>query len=59
MKKLIVASFGSYEKFQKDFSDVAAGHFGSGWAWLVQDKKSGLLKIVETHDAVSAFSGNV
>ena len=54
---LIVKSFGSFDAFKKSFSDVAAGHFGSGWAWLVQDKATGLLKIVETHDAVSAFSG--
>ncbi|KAJ3412531.1 hypothetical protein HDV05_000612 [Chytridiales sp. JEL 0842] len=53
---LITKSFGSFEAFKKQFSDVAAGHFGSGWAWLVQDKASGLLKIVETHDAVSAYS---
>ncbi|KAJ1548452.1 hypothetical protein HK405_003143 [Cladochytrium tenue] len=53
---LIDKSFGSFDAFKQKFSDVAAGHFGSGWAWLVQDKASGLLKIVDTHDAVSAFS---
>ncbi|KAJ3029374.1 UNVERIFIED_CONTAM: hypothetical protein HDU68_012341 [Siphonaria sp. JEL0065] len=52
---LIVKSFGSFDAFKTKFSDVAAGHFGSGWAWLVQDKATGLLKIVDTHDAVSVI----
>ncbi|KAJ3188108.1 hypothetical protein HDU82_004098, partial [Entophlyctis luteolus] len=52
---LITKSFGSFDAFKTKFSDVAAGHFGSGWAWLVQDKASGLLKIVDTHDAVSVL----
>ncbi|KAJ3098428.1 Superoxide dismutase [Phlyctochytrium planicorne] len=56
LKKLLTDSFGSEQAFRQKFSDVAAGHFGSGWAWLVQDNKTGLLKITETHDAVSAYS---
>eukprot|EP00005_Dracoamoeba_jomungandri_P005216 CAMPEP_0174260708 /NCGR_PEP_ID=MMETSP0439-20130205/10340_1 /TAXON_ID=0 /ORGANISM="Stereomyxa ramosa, Strain Chinc5" /LENGTH=197 /DNA_ID=CAMNT_0015345013 /DNA_START=56 /DNA_END=649 /DNA_ORIENTATION=+ len=46
----IVKSFGSYEKFKDEFTACAGGHFGSGWAWLVQDK-DGSLKVVGTHDA--------
>ncbi len=42
--------FGSVEGFRKQFSDAAAGHFGSGWAWLVK-KKEGGLAVVSTHDA--------
>jgi superoxide dismutase, Fe-Mn family len=49
--KEINKAFGSYDAFVKKFSDVAAGHFGSGWAWLVLDKATGSLKIVDTHDA--------
>lgn len=52
----IVKSFGSVDKFKTQFSDSAAGHFGSGWAWLVQEKSSGLLKIVDTHDAGTPLS---
>ncbi|KAI9331166.1 destroys the superoxide radical which is normally produced within the cells and which are toxic to b [Obelidium mucronatum] len=55
LNALIVKSFGSFDAFKTKFSDVAAGHFGSGWAWLVQEKATGLLKIVDTHDAVSVI----
>ncbi|CEK12121.1 superoxide dismutase [Fe] [Legionella hackeliae] len=42
--------FGSFEKFKEEFSQVAATTFGSGWAWLVQDKNSSL-KIINTSNA--------
>ena len=46
----IKKAFGSFDAFKKQFSDAAAGHFGSGWAWLVQ-AKDGSVKVVATHDA--------
>ncbi len=46
----IKASYGTFDSFKAAFSKEAAGHFGSGWAWLVQDT-SGNLKITSTHDA--------
>ncbi|KAI9007584.1 superoxide dismutase, partial [Hyaloraphidium curvatum] len=52
---LIDTSFGSYDNFRREFSAAAAGHFGSGWAWLVLDKKEGKLKVTQTHDAGSAI----
>lgn len=57
----MAASFGSVEAFQKRFSDVAIGHFASGWTFLVADSKQQTLEIlslpdhqcvVELHEAV-------
>jgi Fe-Mn family superoxide dismutase len=42
--------FGSFEDFKEQFSKTAATTFGSGWAWLVQDK-GGALKIISTSNA--------
>lgn len=33
----IKASFGDFSTFKTQFGAAAAGRFGSGWAWLVQD----------------------
>jgi Fe-Mn family superoxide dismutase len=42
----IDAAFGSFSQFQEKFSAAALGHFGSGWAWLVED--NGKLAITDT-----------
>jgi len=46
----ITATFGSYQAFREQFSKAAAGHFGSGWAWLVMDA-AGTLTIETTANA--------
>lgn len=43
-------AFGSYDKFAEEFKNAATTQFGSGWAWLVQDK-DGSLKVVKTANA--------
>lgn len=43
-------SFGSTDRFLEEFSKAAAGLFGSGWAWLVQEG-DGSLKIVQKSNA--------
>ncbi|HET7922602.1 MAG TPA: Fe-Mn family superoxide dismutase [Gammaproteobacteria bacterium] len=50
-------SFGSMDAFRKDFSDKAAGQFGSGWAWLVK-KGDGKLAVVTTGNADTPLTGS-
>ena len=46
----IKRDFGSFENFKKEFNAAAVGLFGSGWAWLAEDK-SGKLAIVTEQNA--------
>jgi Fe-Mn family superoxide dismutase len=43
--------FGSIEKFEQKFLDVAVSLFGSGWAWLVTDGKR--MDVISTEGAVT------
>ena len=42
LKKEITETFGSVDQFKQLFSQIATGHFGSGWTWLVKDEKNQL-----------------
>lgn len=46
----IEKTFGSFDAFKEQFSQAAVATFGSGWAWLVQDKNDNL-KITSTSNA--------
>jgi Fe-Mn family superoxide dismutase len=48
LAEAINKNFGNFETFRKDFSDVAITLFGSGWAWLSEDKEG---KLVLTKEA--------
>ncbi len=50
LAEAIDAAFGSVDAFKDQFSEQAAGNFGSGWTWLVQNADGGLA-IVNTDDA--------
>jgi len=56
LAKAIDEAFGSYEDFQKQFTDKAVTLFGSGWAWLVK-KPDGKLDIVQTGNAETPLTG--
>ena len=43
-----IMDFGSYDKFKADFINAAVSQFGSGWAWLAEDKDNGKLVIIKT-----------
>ncbi len=43
----IKKTFGSFEKFKEQFTNLALGIFGSGWAWLVINSE-GKLEIIST-----------
>ncbi len=49
LKTKIERDFGSVENFKKEFKAAAVSQFGSGWAWLVEDK--GTLRVVKTANA--------
>lgn len=45
----IDAAFGDLGGLRKAFVTEGAGHFASGWVWLVAE--GGVLKVISTHDA--------
>lgn len=58
LAKAIDETFGSYDKFLEQFSAAAMKVFGSGWAWLVQDK-DGKLSIIGLPNQDSPISQNL
>ena len=57
MADAIKKSCGDFESFKKKFTETAVGHFGSGWAWLVQNA-DGSLAIEGGHDADNPIAHN-
>ncbi len=57
LAEAINAKWGSYAKFVEEFSEKAAGNFGSGWTWLVKTA-DGALDIVNTDDAECPLTGD-
>jgi Fe-Mn family superoxide dismutase len=50
LQKRIETDFGSYENFEESFTQGAVDHFGSGYAWLIEE--AGRFSIVTTQDAI-------
>ena len=53
----IIAKFGSFEDFKKEFENKANTLFGSGWTWLVLNKNE--LEIIQTTNQESPLSGKM
>ncbi|ARG98698.1 superoxide dismutase [Legionella micdadei] len=53
----IAKTFNSFNEFKEQFTQTAIATFGSGWAWLVQDK-DGALKIISTSNAGTPMTEN-
>lgn len=58
LQSVIEENFSSLEEFKKEFTSKAVGHFGSGWAWLVQDENK-KLQIVTTSNAQTPLADNL
>ena len=54
----INVAFGSFDEFKKQFSQAAATLFGSGWAWLSQDKEGKLVITKEPNAGNPLRHGN-
>jgi len=54
----IGTAFGSFDKFKEEFNSAAAGNFGSGWTWLVQEA-DGSVAIRNTDDAGNPMTDGV
>jgi Fe-Mn family superoxide dismutase len=54
LARKIEAAFGGYENFVKQFIEAEMTHFGSGWAWLVEN--GGVLSIIRTQNAENPIS---
>ena len=55
LKAAIEKAFGSVSAFNDEAKSKGAGHFASGWLWLVADK-NGAVKLIDTHDAETAIT---
>ena len=49
LAEAINAAFGDFDTFKQQFAQAAATLFGSGWAWLSQDKDGKLVITKEFH----------
>jgi superoxide dismutase, Fe-Mn family len=57
LSKAIDSTFGSLDKFQKELSTKAGTQFGSGWAWLVVNKKKELSVVQRANQNSPYMSG--
>ena len=51
--------FGSFEKFQEEFTKCAVTTFGSGWAWLVKNADGSLALVSTSNAGVPLTTGQI
>lgn len=56
--KLIETSFGSFDNFRLKFIDSGVTLFGSGWVWLILNKTTNKLEIIQTLNADTPIKNN-
>lgn len=57
LMEAIIRDFGSFEEFQKQFTQAAASLFGSGWAWLSVDENDKLVITKESNAGTPIRNG--
>ena len=50
-------AFGGLDQLKAKFVEEGAGHFASGWVWVVM--RDGTLEVISTHDSATPLSDNV
>jgi Fe-Mn family superoxide dismutase len=55
LAEAIHAAFGGVDALKEAFVTEGAGHFASGWVWLVADR-DGAVKVISTHDAADTLT---
>jgi len=58
MSARIIEAFGSYDNFQKQYIEIAAAQFGSGWVWLGFDRTAKKLVLQPTANAGTPIIGD-
>src|SRR4029077_15407143 len=54
----IKSTFGSFDQFKEKLSTTGIGRFGSGWAWLINNKNGGLEIISTPNQDSPLMDGN-
>lgn len=57
LAQLIQKTFGTFQAFKEQFTKIAIGTFGSGWAWLVKNPDSSIA-IISTSNAGTPMTEN-
>jgi superoxide dismutase, Fe-Mn family len=55
LKAAIEKAFGSLDAFTDEAKTKGAGHFASGWLWLVSDR-NGVVSLTDLHDAATPIT---